>query len=115
MTTEQLASIAGIVLSLLFSYIPGLNVWFGLLDPLYKRLIMAGLLILVAAASFGLSCYGLWPTVECSQAGALGLIEILVAALIANQAAFLLSPQAPAVEQAKKEREGLTGLALGRG
>lgn len=115
MTAELLSSIAGIVLSLLFSYVPGLNVKFGLLDPDHKRLIMAGLLILVAGVTFGLSCYGLWPTVECSQAGVLGLVEILIAALIGNQATFLLSPQAPAVEQAKKEREGLTGLALGRG
>jgi hypothetical protein len=99
----KLASIAGIVLSLLFSYIPGLNAKFAALESMYKRLIMAGLLLLTAAAIFGLSCAGYWPQVTCDRGGVLKLIEVFIAALIANQAAYAISPVAPAVQTAKAQ------------
>lgn len=105
MTSELLSSIAGIVLSLVFSYVPGINSAFGALKSETKRLIMAGLLLIVAGSAFGLSCAGLWPTVTCDQDGALGLIGNLVAALIANQAAYSISPETKAVAQAKWLRD----------
>ena len=42
MTPESFALIVGAIVSLFFSYIPGLNTWFDQLLPEYKRLIMAG-------------------------------------------------------------------------
>ena len=51
MTAEELASIAGIVLSLLFSYIPGLKDAYDGLDGDYKRLVM-GLSLVVVAGEF---------------------------------------------------------------
>ena len=114
MSSELLASIAGIVLSLAFSYVPGLSPRFALLEPVYKRLIMVVLILVVALCSFGLSCAGWWPTVTCDQAGLAGLIESFVAALIANQATYLLSPVSPAVKTAKL-RQAVYGDALGQG
>lgn len=93
MSADQLAAIAGVVLSLAFSYIPGLSDWYGALESVYKRLLMAGLLVVVACAVFGLSCGGLVAYVTCDKAGALGLVNALVAALVANQSTYLLSPQ----------------------
>ncbi len=93
MTAEQLAAIAGIVLSLLFSYIPGLSDKYASLDPTQKRLIMAGLLLLVAGGVFAGSCGGLWNTVVCTKKDALGLLYVFISALIANQSAYLLSPR----------------------
>jgi hypothetical protein len=104
MTSELLGSIGGIVLSLVFSYIPKLNAKFAALDGTIKRLIMGGLLMLVAAASFGLSCAKVFATVECSQAGALGMVKVFVMALIANQSAYLISPETEAVLEAKASR-----------
>jgi hypothetical protein len=91
MTTELLASIAGIVLSLAFSYLPRLSNWFDKLPPQYKRVCMGGLLVAVAGAVFSLSCGGIVASVACDRAGLLGLVKVLIAALIANQSAFLLT------------------------
>lgn len=93
MSAEQLAAIAGAILSLLFSYVPGLSDWYGALESTQKRLLMAALLLLVAAGVFGASCGGIWTAVTCDKAGALGLVNALIAALVANQATYTLSPQ----------------------
>jgi len=93
MTAEQLAAIAGVVLSLAFSYIPGLSDWYTPLDPVKKSLIMAGVLVAVAIAVFALACGNLVVYVTCDKAGALGLVSALIAALVANQATFMLSPR----------------------
>jgi hypothetical protein len=92
-TTELLASIAGIVLTLAFSYIPGLNAAFDKLAPTTKRLTMAVLLLVVAGAVFGLSCGNVIASVTCDRAGLIGLVNVFIAALIANQAAYALSPK----------------------
>jgi hypothetical protein len=92
MTAESLALYAGAVLSLLFGYFPGLKGWFEGLGTEYKRLIMAGLLLAVSGAIFGLSCWKVVdPLVTCDQAGLVGLVKVFVLALIANQAMFTLT------------------------
>jgi hypothetical protein len=92
-TPEILASAAGILLSLAFSYIPGLSTWYAAKDPTIKRLIMLAALVVVAAGVFGLSCAKVYSWVTCDQPGATGLVTALVLALVANQATFLISPQ----------------------
>ena len=105
MSESSLALIAGAVLSLGFSYIPfGFNVKFAALSGEVKRLIMAGLLLVVAGSIYGLSCAG-WGasfgiTVVCDQAGAMNLIQVFVLALIANQSAYAITPQTSAVREA---------------
>lgn len=105
MSPELLSSVAGIVLSLVFSYVPGLNVRFAALRQEVKRLIMAGLLLLVAGAVFGLACTSwgaAWGvSVSCDQAGIQTLIAAFVAALIANQAAYSITPLPDAVKAAR--------------
>lgn len=94
MTSESLAAVAGVVLSLAFSYVPGLNAWFDKLEPTHKRLVMLVLIVLVAAGAFGLSCARLYDFVACSQQGAITLLNAVIAAAVANQATYLLSPKA---------------------
>jgi uncharacterized protein YacL len=96
MNADQLSAVAGIVLSLAFSYLPGVSDWFARLDSTVKRLIMAALLAVVAGAVYGLSCADVLTTITCNKPGALGLLNALIAALIANQATFTLSPKAKA-------------------
>ena len=91
MTVDQLGSIAGVVLSLAFSYIPGVKNWFDSLESSVKQAVMGGLLIVVAGAIFGLACGGVTPVVECTKEGALGLVAVLIQALIANQATYLIT------------------------
>jgi hypothetical protein len=93
--SEGLSALAGIVLSLGFSYIPGISQRFGMLAPTQKRLVMLGLLLACALGVFGLSCMqtGWLSAMTCDQAGAWGLARVFVAAVIANQAAFSVSPR----------------------
>ena len=91
MTSDLLSSVAGIILSLAFSYLPGVSDWFSGLDGVHKRLIMAGLLLVVAVGAFGLGCANILNTVECSRDGALGLASAYISALIANQSAYQIT------------------------
>lgn len=93
MDVTLLNSIAGIALSLAFSYIPGLSDWFGKLKGDYKRLIMLGMLLVVSGSMYGLSCANWWPTLTCNKEGIKKLIEVFILAAVANQTAFALSPQ----------------------
>lgn len=103
MTADLLAGMAGAALSLLFSYAPGCREWFGRLPGEHKRLVMLGLLALAALGAFGLSCLG-WagavglPELACSQNGALLLARALLAAVMANQSAYLIAPRRAPVQ-----------------
>lgn len=90
MTEQQLASVAGLALSLAFAYVPGLSDWYEGKNSQTKALIMAGLLLVVAAASYGLSCTGNYALFECTEAGAWTAVEVFIAALVANQGTYLL-------------------------
>ena len=117
MTVEMLSILAGSLLSLLFTYLPGLSEWYQRLDdgwlvsePLVdtpdcelpdggtrKRLVMLACLTLTAGASFGLACSG-WGTyfglsLSCTQGGAAELLRAFILALIANQSTHRISPR----------------------
>jgi len=105
MTAQTLSTIAGVVLSLVFSYVPGLNTWFAALGEETKRLTMLGLIVLVAAASFGLGCWGVLDTaVTCDQDGIIALVTAIIMAAVANQATYKLSPQPAAVKAARADQ-----------
>lgn len=99
MTPELLAATAAILLSLLFSYVPGFKTWYEPLPADMKRLVMLALLFLTAAASLLLACAPLATQasavvpVTCDTNGALGLLKVFVAAMIANQSTYALSPR----------------------
>lgn len=91
MNADTLSQIVGIVLSLAFAYIPGVKDWYDLRSKTEKAAIMAGLLIVVALGIFGASCGQLVSVgITCDKAGAVGLVQILIMALIANQSAYVL-------------------------
>lgn len=95
MTADELAVLAGAVLSLLMAYIPGLSGWYSGLAGDHKRVLMAGLLLAVAGGAYGLACGGLAAdlglAVTCDRAGLLALIRAYIAALMANQATYQLA------------------------
>jgi hypothetical protein len=69
MTAENLASMVGVILSLGFSYIPGLNTKFARLEGEHKRLIMAGILVDMAGGAFGLNGTDWCACTNCSASG----------------------------------------------
>lgn len=102
LTPEVLASLAGAVLSLGFSYIPGLNTRFAGYTDTAKRLIMAILLLVVSAGLYGLQCAQIITIgIACTQAGAFQIVWIWLLAIVFNQSAYSISPRTDAVQQAK--------------
>lgn len=91
MDNNFLASVAGILLSLGFAYLPGVKEKFEVLTSQGKALTMAGLLLVAALVVFGLSCWSPYEYITCDQTGAWGLAKLFVAALIANQGMYLLA------------------------
>jgi multisubunit Na+/H+ antiporter MnhB subunit len=84
----QIGAVAGVVVSLLFKYVPGLNTWFEGLNPQNKELFMLGALIVVVGGAFGLSCAGWENIYACDQLGAKEAVYALVGAVIGNQGAY---------------------------
>lgn len=93
MTAEGLSALAGLVLSLGFSYMPGLRDRFNGLSPEWKRSSMALLLLGLTLVVFGLSCADISTWLTCDKDGAIGAFTIFIAALMANQTTFLISPK----------------------
>jgi hypothetical protein len=94
-TAEMLAGIAGAILSLCFSYIPGLNKRWDGFQAEVKRLVMFGLLVMVACVSYLLACVG-WAAdvglgVTCDRQGIVALAMALLYALMANQSTYQIS------------------------
>ena len=93
LTPEVISGLAGALISLACSYIPGLSDWFGALTAKQKSGIMAIVLIVVAGAAFGLSCANVIQSIPCTQDGLVRLAQTVFAALVANQAVYSISPQ----------------------
>jgi hypothetical protein len=101
-TPEIIAGIAGALLSLVFSWVAGLNTKFAALPSETKRLIMAGLLLLTSAVIFTLNCYGIIQTqLTCSQNGIIQLFWMWVISITTNQGTYLLTPQTNSVKEIK--------------
>jgi len=97
MTADSPSLLAGTILSLAFSYIPGLRERFAALDATRKRLILLGMLLACSAAIYGLACsdwgsaWGI--SLACSRSGFSELIRLTILAIIANQGVYQISPK----------------------
>ena len=91
MTAEQFAAITGIVTSLIFSYFPIIKDWFEGQAPNVKRLMQVAVAFIVSWAIYGLNCAGVLTGMTCDLAGALEVVWLIVAFVVANQAAYAVS------------------------
>lgn len=98
MTQELLAGIAGVILSLLFSYFPGLSKWFDALAGEKKRLIMLAMLAVVAGAIYALDCGGILGKFVPELAGMCSaedgwviVVKSFIFAMIANQSVYQIT------------------------
>lgn len=101
-TPEVIAGIVGILLTLIFAYFPKLRVLYGGLQSEVKSLIMLGL-ILVTALVITLLAYTKVITTN-EPVTWLLFAKVMFAALIANQPAYTILPQAADVTRAKLNR-----------
>jgi hypothetical protein len=93
LSPDTLALLAGVLLSLALSYIPGVSAWFATLTPTAKRLTLLVAIVIVAGGGYALSCYGLFAGVTCDSSGATGLVRAVILALVASQGAYALTPE----------------------
>lgn len=119
-TPDVLTVAAGVVLSLAFSYIPGLRAKFAQLQPEVKQLVMVGILAAVSAGIYGLACTGYLTgifglAVACGQSGWVPLLRAFILAVISNQSTYMISPQPADVQKAKQQRDADLGSMMGRG
>lgn len=93
---------AGVILSVLFEYVPGFHQWYNGLAEETKKLIMLGVVTLVAAGVFGLSCANsplvAGVGVTCDRDGGWALVAAWIAAITANQSAHRILPAGPTGE-----------------
>lgn len=95
-TPEMLGMLAGVVLSLLASYVPKFSPWFKELQPDSKRLVMLGVLFTVTLALFGFGCAGvvqLGEGMTCTVGGGMNALFTFILAVIANQSTYAITPR----------------------
>lgn len=86
LTPETLIGFAAVILALLFDWLPGLKTWYDKFSEGQKRGLMAGLLVIVTGAVFGLSCAGWLQTgLLCNGIGIQDALFLLVLAVAINQ------------------------------
>lgn len=92
MTPIEVSALAGIILSLAFSYVPALAPWYDALTPTPKRLVMLGVLLVAAAGALVYLCRA---DGACYSANVETYLTAFVTAAIANQTTAQLTPLSP--------------------
>ena len=86
--SNVVAGIGAILLSLGFSYIPGLSDWYEKQTSQYKQLFMLGMLLLVVVVMFGLSWFGLEAFFTPDAAGAWEAVKVFGMSVVINAGAY---------------------------
>ena len=101
--TPVILGIAGAILSLVFSYVPAVKVWWDKQNN--NGLLMVLFVALVSAAYFGLSCTSLGVQlgiqVSCTQVDALNVFWGFMGCLVGNQLMYQANGVAPVPPVAK--------------
>ena len=88
MESFSIGAVAGIILSLLFKYVPGLDGWYGNQDSNKKELVMLGIMVGAVVGAYSLSCVGWLDIYACTEMGAKDAMFALVGAVVGNQGAY---------------------------
>ncbi len=94
MSPEQIAAVAGVILSLLLEYLPYFSDWYNAQPDNIQRLIVLAIGAVVVGGAFGLGCLGLvavsWP---CSWAGGWQAVLSFISFILSSQATYLVLPK----------------------
>jgi uncharacterized membrane protein YidH (DUF202 family) len=82
---------AGVVMSLIFRYVPGMRDAFDQLDATQKQAFMGMIIICVGLASAALGCAGWFNLVTCEREGFETTVRSIIIALMANQTAYSIT------------------------
>lgn len=83
--SELLLALLGVVLSLIFAYLPGVKEWFETLDSRWKPLVNLGALLLVTAGRLVWLCKA---DLACMQINLPAALMAFLTALVSNQMTF---------------------------
>lgn len=87
-TTSLIATIAGAILSALFTYVPGLSGWYDHQAPQLKGLVMLGCMALASVVIYAARCWDFYPVaVTCDDAGIKTLVVAFIFAVVGAQGA----------------------------
>lgn len=89
---DGVSAVAGILISLFCSYVPGVRDRFAALDGTRKRLCILCALLAAAVVIFAGSCAQVIDATSCTRNGAVDVLRGFIVAAVASQSAFLLSP-----------------------
>lgn len=105
-SAEFLASVVGVIISLVFSYFPKLKEGFAVLSSEAKSGIMLGLLAIVTIGITALDYYNVIDAgIVFDSQWVARIVWVFISAVIANQAAYKISPQTASVKDAKAWRD----------
>ena len=96
LTPDLIVMVAGLLLAMVFDFVPKAKAWFDTKSVEMKRLINAGIMLLVVVVVFGFNCLG-WgeglgiPAVACTQEGALFMIQLFVLGIGMNYGTHAVS------------------------
>lgn len=94
MNPEQIAALAGVLLSLALEYFPFFSDWYNGQDDNVQKLIVLASGLVVVAGTFGLGCAALiaspWP---CDGPGVWQAVLAFVAFVLASQGTYLVLPK----------------------
>jgi hypothetical protein len=98
---DLLVAVVGAVVSLLFSYVPGLSGWFYKQTVDARKGIMAIVVIVVAALMYGALALGIIEGLPLGAATAWKFAEVVFFVLAGNQIIYMISPDGSAERKLK--------------
>lgn len=93
LSVQDVSLFAGVLLSLLFSYIPGVKEWYDARSTTKKRLVMLAALVATVGGAALSSCLGFVAFMSCEKTGFIEMAKAFIGALVANQATYLVTPK----------------------
>lgn len=93
LTPAIVLAIAGGILAIAMEYLPWVAKGYNALEDDYQRLVMLGLIAVVAFGAYGLSCAGVIDVFLCTLTGFWNAIGLFIATLIGNQTVSKLLPR----------------------
>lgn len=104
LTAEKIALWAGVFVSWLLSFFPGLNTWYAAKTEDFKKLFMIGVLTVMVVGLYALMCFGILTIADmaCSTDSFVAITYMWILAIVSNQSIHRIMPELASVKKAKE-------------